>query len=80
MLRRLIQASTLCFIFNTALSFDLYVHMESGSFWFYLFIYVPNLLPFPTQPMLFSKPLQPVPLIVRATFSSQTFTATTQTP
>lgn len=69
MLRRLSQAFTLCFIFNPALSFDLYIHLESGSFWFYLFIFVPNLSPFPTLPMLLSKPFQPFTLTVTATFS-----------
>ena len=70
MLRRLSQAFTLCFIFNPALSFDLHIHLDSGSFWFYLFILVPNLSPFPTLSMLLSKPFQPFTLIITATFSS----------
>lgn len=59
MLRELIQVFAVYFIFNPALSFNLYIHLESGSFWFCLFTFVPNLSPFPTLTVLLFKHFQP---------------------
>lgn len=54
-----IDSSFYYFIFKQALSFNLYIHLESGSFWFCLFTFVLNLSPFPTLTVLLFKHFQP---------------------
>lgn len=78
MLRKFIQVFALYFIFNPALSFNLYIYLESGLFWFYLFTFVANLSPFPTLTVLLFKHFQPFTLSQSA--SSLTSTAASQIP
>lgn len=47
-----IDSSFYCFIFYPVPAFDLYIQMESGFFWFHVFIFVTNLSPFHMLPVL----------------------------
>lgn len=78
MLRKSVQVFAVYFVFNPALSFNLYIHLKSGSFWFYLFTFVPNLSPFPILTVLLFKHFQSFTLSQSA--SPLTSTAATQIP